>query len=387
MNFLYFKGTFNKARIQEKILIQKKNQKIADYIPYFVRLFISGLMAFGLAAFFTLPVLFETKLVQVESMFTGYYTYSIHFVSLKQLFISNFWGDGPSVWGPNDGLSFAVGYLHWLIPLLICIFILIKKIRKISLSKLDCLVLTLSVMLLGTIFMTHERSTFIWKLLPPIQKIQFPWRFLNIVTVLSSLISGYIAVLFKRHSKQVPLSYILYSLTIILLIALNISHYTPVHFGPITDSQKFSGKAWNNQITSGIYDYLPKTASTAPKSAAKDVVDEIFPANAKYTLAGVKKGTDWSLFNLTLEQNSKVYLSTLAFPDFQIIDNGNPISYKIEPELGRISLDLAPGTHQIYLHLRNTPIRTIANYISLFSLIVVVLLAFSAPWKKSTSLK
>ena len=105
--------------LEKKIIFSKK---IIKQLPLFFKFLFSGIFALSLTAFFTLPVIFETKYTQVESMFEGYYNYSVHFASIYQLFFSNFWSDGPSVWGPNDGMSFMVGYLHWIVPLLIVLF-------------------------------------------------------------------------------------------------------------------------------------------------------------------------------------------------------------------------------------------------------------------------
>lgn len=359
-----------------------KHKKFVDLFPVIFRLFLSALLSLGLASFFTLPVLFENKLVQIDSMFSNYYTYSIHFASVYQLFISNFWGDGPSVWGTNDGMPFAIGYLHWLIPTLLLFLLGFKYFKKHQLSKLEISVVGLVLMAYFSAFMSHERSTFIWKLIPLIQKIQFPWRFLNLTALLFSLSAGYIslAIASKKINKHSEFGTI--SIVIALLLIINLKHFTPITYGPITDQQKFSGQAWTNQVTGGIYDYLPKTAKIAPIRPANEFIDQIIPENVKYTITGQKKGTDWQLFNLSLEKPVTAYLSVIAFPKFQVFDNQLPINYQIEPVNGRIVLNLNAGPHQIYLKLQNTPIRTISNYLSLISILVVIYLIIPNKWKK-----
>ena len=361
-----------------------KYKKISSLIPVIKRLFLSALLSLGLAAFFTLPVLFESRLVQIDSMFTNYYTYSIHFASVFQLFISNFWGDGPSVWGTNDGMSFAIGYLQWIIPVILLFFIIFRFFKTRRLTKLETSVVGLISLAFFSAFMSQERSTFIWKLLPLIQKVQFPWRFLNVTTFLFSLSSGFLFLLLNQLKFLKRFKYHLLGLIIVILIAVNLSHFTPITFGPITDQQKFSGKAWTNQVTGGIYDYLPKTASVAPVRPAREYVDEVIPSNTKYILSGQKRGTDWQYFNINLDSPAMVYLSVIAFPQFQLYDHQQPVAYQIEPINGRISVNLAAGQHQIYLKLRNTLIRTVSNYISLISLIIIIYLLLPEKWKKLT---
>ena len=326
-------------------------------------LLLSPLFALALASFYTLPVLFESSLVQIDSMFTSYYNFAVHFTSLRQLFISNFWGDGPSVWGQADQMSFMVGYLHWFIPLLtliISIFLLKKFNQKKQQNFLIFLFFFLSAFL--TAFLTHERSIFLWKIFSPIQKIQFPWRFLNLSIFFFSLSISFFVKLFKKRSIQLYLSIVLIS----LLFLFNFNYFHPIHSGPLTDQQKFSGLAWRNQITSGIYDYLPKTASTAAKSQAKAYIDSLQPQQ-DYKIYGQKKGTDWLFFNLELKQPAKLTVSRLYFPNFKAFDNGKSIPISWEKNLGRIVLNLDKGRHQIYIKLFNTPIRSLSNIISLIA--------------------
>jgi len=364
--------------IENKIIFSKK---IIKQLPLFFKFLFSGIFALSLTAFFTLPVIFETKYTQIESMFEGYYNYSVHFASISQLFFSNFWSDGPSVWGPNDGMSFMVGYLQWIIPLLIVLFSAFLLIRKKTLDRRIILSLFLSTLGLLSIFMVHNKSTFIWQIFTPIQKIQFPWRFLNHTTFLLSLSVGVLPFILKKYFNK-KVSIITTSIITIALIILNLNYFHPIQSGPLTDEEKFSGKAWNNQITSGIYDYLPKTAGTAAKSAATPYFDNIDPKEALINVSGQKKGTDWLYFNLFLNQDAKVTISQLAFPNFEITDKGKKIDYQIEPELGRMVVNLKSGDHQIYVKLQNTPIRTISNYISLFAWLGLVFYLFKPLWKK-----
>jgi len=328
-------------------------------------LILASFLAISNTAFFTIPVLLESKLVQIESMFVNYYHYSVHFVSLKQLFISNFWGDGPSVWETNDGMPFMIGYVHWIVPLFLIftsIYFLIKNQQQYTAK------ITLLVALMGffATFMAHQKSGLLWLYLTPIQKIQFPWRFLSHSSFLLALSAGSLGI-FTKKNKFIILT------VVITIVTINWNHFTPITFGPINDQQKLSGLAWQNQITSGIYDYLPQTASTAAKSAAKPIIDEINITPPNYEISGLKTGTNWSLFNLNLKQNATITISRLAYPGFKITDFGQNIKYNIEPKLGRLQIDLPEGQHQIYIKLSNTLIRTVSNIISLISIISIIL--------------
>jgi hypothetical protein len=379
--------------ILQPYLFSSKKIKFLEFaknqISLIIKLIVSGIFAASLTAFYTFPVLLETKYVQISTMFEGYYHFSVHFATLYELFIRSFWGDGASVWGPNDDMSFMVGYLHWIIPtlLFISILVLLFKNRQ-KLKNIDFrywLILLTVVMGFGAIFMTHNKSTFIWLLLPVIQKIQFPWRFLNHVAFLLSFSAAGIILFFEKLKS--PKKEVFAIILSILVISINLQYFHPIHYGPITDTEKFSGKAWINQVTSGIYDYLPKTARIAAQGPAKEYVDEIIPNNSVYTLTNTQSGTDWKYFKINLNQESKITLAQLAFPNFLVTDNGNQINYQIEPELGRIVIDLPAGDHQLFVKFTNTPVRKISNCVSLIAWIFLSAYLLKPLWIKSTSKK
>jgi len=351
-----------------------------------LKLFLSGLLAIMFSAFYTLPVLFETKYVQIESMFNNYYHWSVHFTSIFQLFFSSFWGDGASVWGQQDNMSFMIGYLHWLVPLAILLIIVYKTIKLKNFNlKLYSLPILLVFLGIFAAFMTHERSVLLWKIFTPIQKIQFPWRFLNHSLFLLSLSVGTIFSLLKIKSTKIN-KIVLIVLSALVLV-FNLRYFTPITSGPITDEQKFSGKAWENQITSGIYDYLPKTAPTAAKGPAKPYIDFVVPGSVKYLIAGEKKGTDWIFFNLDLTSEAEVGLPILYFPNFVLTDYGKIIPTYPDSELGRVTTRLSAGNHQLYLKLRDTPIRTFSNYLSLITWITVFIYFGYTLWSQKKSTK
>lgn len=336
--------------------LQKPQLKTALYS------ILAAILGLSLSAFFTLPAIFEAKYTQIDSMFRNYYHFSAHFVSLYQLFISPFWGNGASVWGPNDNMSFMVGYLHWIVPLFLLLYLLVNSLRHRRFHHQLSLFGLIFLFALTSVFFTHNKSTLLWLIFTPLQKIQFPWRFLNLTVFFASLAVGLIPKILKP-TLAIPL--------IVILIILNYRYFTPITHGPLTDHQKFSGLAWTNGITSGIYDYLPKTARIAAQSPAVEYVDQVFPATA-YQLSGQKHGTDWLSFNIKLPVSANVTISQLAFPNFVLLDNGQPINYQIEPELGRIVVNLSAGPHQIYLKLHHTPIRTFSNLTSLLAVILVL---------------
>ena len=69
----------------------------------------SYLLGIGLAAFYIFPALVEKDATKVARILGGYFDYRLHFLYIRQL-ITPFWGYGGSGWGPQDDISFFLGF-------------------------------------------------------------------------------------------------------------------------------------------------------------------------------------------------------------------------------------------------------------------------------------
>jgi len=349
-------------------------------LPHLV---ISGALAFGLASFFTLPVFFEKGLVQVDTLISGFFDYTAHFTTINQLFFSRFWGDGPSLWGPQDEMPFPIGHFHWVIALIIALYFgyRLLKSRKLSfITESDAITASIFFLLMGafTAFMTHNKSTFIWKALESqLAFVQFPWRFLALNIFAFSALAGLVTYLLDRFRKDKTklLNFALYQYEKLILIALiigvvawNWEFFGTDTFGPVTDESKFSGVAWELQQTAGIYDYLPKTANTAPKSP-REVLAEFMEGEGE--IVNEKDATKWSSFDLKVDEvPATIRVNTIYFPGWELYVNEEERETFIPEteEWGRYYFTIdEPGYYNVRSEFHNTPIRTAGDYISLVS--------------------
>ena len=107
-----------------RILVLTHNLSLVMFLPLLVVWIVyrkfwkgifGGIVSMLISAFYILPVIFESKFIDLQSTIIGYFDFHNHYVTSTELFIKNFWGYGASVWGPNDGLSLAIGYLQWIL--------------------------------------------------------------------------------------------------------------------------------------------------------------------------------------------------------------------------------------------------------------------------------
>lgn len=315
----------------------------------FKQVILAFILAFGLSAFFIIPAYIEKDLVQVDTLTISHLDYRVHFVAVKQLF-ERFWGYGSSVQGIDDGISFQIGWPHWWLVALSFLAVIVNKKRKnIFIFTFLFLIFNLAV------YMTHNKSSFIWEAIPILKYVQFPWRFLAVAGFAASLMSGF----FARKKA-------LAALIIIVAVLLNFNYFKPEKFYPnIVDGDKLTGKLWEEQQRGGILDYLPKTASEPKEPAPLLPIVRFGEAEVG---SFVNKSNSWE-FKAKAKTVSLIEVPVFDFPGWEV---NYPHKTGI---IGRITVDLPAGEHTIKGELKNTPIRAYANIATIVSFILLVALS------------
>lgn len=326
-----------------------------------LKLLLSNLIwSLGLSAFFVLPSIFEKNLTTNFMMIQGYFNYIIHFATLKQLFIDRFWGFGASLWGPKDDMSFQIGYIQWILPLFSAIIFFYKK------NKYTYLILGAFILGLFFTFLTHNKSTFIWQLLPFMAYFQFPWRFLGGVILCFSFVSGSLILFINKKYQSV-----LIILIIITSIILNYNYFRTDQWSILTDGQKLSEENLLAAKGAGLTDFYPNFSINTPTvntpytiNTIEGIISDIsFTKNSQIAYGKFNVLTDSATINLPIA----------FFPKMELRLDNQKINYRIEPNLGLIQFDIPTGVHHFYLQFKNTPIRTLSNYISLLFLFAFII--------------
>lgn len=337
------------------------------------KLFLGGIWALGLAAFFTLPVIFEQKYAHVESLIIGYFNYLAHFANLEQMFISRNWGYGDSRYGPIDDISFQIGHVHWVLSLVSLLTAYLFARKKPHLSLMILLIFAGS---LSYAFLAHERSSFMWSVLTPLQFLQFPWRTLSIVIFGTSFLAGSIAILSFKFIRKFRTAGFL--LILILTLAFYKDYFRWKDYWPwVTDQEKLTGELWKLQTTAGIFDYLPKWAPLPPANPPNGDAEIL---TGRGEIKTVFKNSVVQEYTAEVVEEGVFQINTFYFPGWKYFVDGREVSVNPEDdeELGRPRIKLTPGEHNVVARFTNTPIRNLGNSLSLvswLSLLVVLIFA------------
>lgn len=322
----------------------------------------SLVLAFGLTAFFWLPSLWEKQFTLVDQiLIKNLASYTIHFVCPVQLWYSP-WGFGGSVTGCNDGLSFALGKIYFLVIVLglgVCI------LKKSWVGIISFLLLTFSL------FMTLPVSQFVWDRISVLWYLQFPWRFLEFSALFSSILAGAILVLFKNRKLQIVFAVILIAGTMFL----NAKYFVPQKLlADATDATQTSEDQVKWIISGTSFEYLPKGMATKLTDLGTVGVD-INQSQVQKVKFKIEQG-DFAVssqeflpdnFLLTGHSNSGalIQFQTVNFPGWKVWINGKEVTIDDNNPYKLITVNVGKGESSIYGKFTDTPVRTMGNFISL----------------------
>lgn len=322
---------------------------------------LSFVISFGLAAFFLLPAFMEKGLVQTESLTRNELDFRAQFVKVSQLFIDRSWNYAGSAPLSANTISYQIGWpLWWLVAMSFIAVVFSKKRKNVLLFTFLFLIFNFGA------FMAHNKSSFIWENIKILSFVQFPWRFLSIVIFSGSLIGAYFISFFK--GKHLYLLTITFSL---LAIILNWQYFRPEHFyKDVTDESKLTSASFIDQQKGSLLDYLPKTA-LEPRELAPT---ELQVTRGEAIVSDfVNKSDSWS-FRTNVSQEAIIEVPVFDFPNWTVYVNGEKYPHSNKNVIGRIMLTLSSGEYNVSGKFLNTPTRTIANTITVVSLLSLALI-------------
>lgn len=329
------------------------------------------LLGFGLSVFFTLPAFFEKNLVQIENLARMELNFRAHFVTLPQLFLDRSWGYGASFAGPFDTISFQLGLPHWVLAFLSIPVVLFLKRKD---RKLLFLYFGIFLIFLFSIFMTHNKSAFVWENIGILRFAQFPWRFLSVSIFSMSLLGGiFIASLNSKWGRGLVI------ILTLVTIFLNWSYFKPQKFFyEMSDEQKLTGVEWETQQKASILDYLP-VGAVEPRERAADMPAVV---TGEASISAFEKRSNSFTMEVDVKEKSQFELPLYNFPNWRVYDGGQLIKH-VNGNIGRISFVLEKGSHKILGKFQDTPIRTFSNFVSLISMFVLIYLIYGKSRKIS----
>ncbi len=370
--------TFSGIAISIAFLIMAHNIMTVLFIPVFILfvvaqtffnkeleakpVILSVLIGIGMAAFFWMPALVEKSNILLSRVPIA--DRNLYYVNPEQLLFPR-WGYGAPA-DPN-GFSYQLGIVHVAAFFLVIFYLLLMSIRKKN--KLEELPVKISLLLIGTIaiytFLLFRSSDFLWRNIPFLSEINYPWISLGILGFLISLLTGFLAS--QNMGRYV----------IIFLGLISVFVYLPYARPQYYINKGDSYYLTNNATTTSSSELMPLWVKKMPVKMAQKKVEVI---RGKGDIQDLFFNSKELNFSIDVISQSVIRINTIYFPGWKIyVDNISvPISYT--NERGVMDISVIPGKHIIQATFGETTLRLVSDIISLLS--IITLLSLIAKRKK-----
>lgn len=321
-------------------------------------------LGLGISAFFWLPALMEMQYTSVSHMIASSSTsFTNHFICLSQLWNAP-WGYGGSALGCVDGMSFKIGKFHSIVFVLsLCILFFNRLVMR--LKKINTIVMVVALYIVVIIFLMLPYSSFIWNNFAFTRFIQYPWRLLSFVMLGIGILSAYIVASWRAPIVR----FLLAAIIVISAIAINAKLFIP-QYQYLRDSYQFETKEELRYRISKISDeYLPKDLPRPMYST--DLVHDVISQNPTFTVKEIQKSETSMMYEIKSTITQTIQLKLAYFPGWIFKVNGNEITPTIAS--GLHSVIVSEGQSIIEMRFRNTPIRTLANAITVITIITIII--------------
>lgn len=330
-------------------------------------------LSIALSAFYWLPALFEMKYTNVLSQIGGGADFNKHFIQVSQIWDFP-WGFGGSA-GLQSGLSFKIGKPNILLwGLSILLFLIYSKTNK---DKKGIVFLG-AIGLILSVFLTNNLSGQIWNAILPMAFIQYPWRFLEFAAFFSSLLGGFVVPVLS-HAVNHHAVKALTMATVILLIFFHSKYFLPQKYLHLNSSYytNISHLKWEASKISA--EYLPKDFPVP--TGVKDLPTKKIVTRPKILVKQRVDNTTENSFDTLGNSYSTVSVMTANFPGWKVWVDGHAVELASSPFL---TFTISGGKHVVATKFINTPVRSLANLISLLGVTLLGVILLSSSRKRGS---
>lgn len=343
------------------------------------------ILGWGLAAFYWLPGFVEASWVRLGQVVPVATDYRQQLVPLSEFF-SPFLIYG---YYPNQGVKLEHPLSCIQLGLAALSLIAIFRVRGLTRGHLLFFLATTLV----SLFMILSYSSFIWEAIPLLPYLQFPWRFLVLVSVSTSMLIGSLALIFGEKGEGGPWSYAVGLGILGLLLASGLPHlpveplFLPDHLSPLGEEEMTLATMAEYDYSNGLcirlwggtcgFEYLPRWVTEAPEEIflplAKPSLPEptLSPSDIPSVVLGEQRPLSRLLW-VRSDKGMKLSFHTSYFPRWRIYVDGEPQDTYPSGRLGLVTADVPAGDHQILLRFEDTLAERIGFIIAFLSLLTLL---------------
>lgn len=305
------------------------------------RLVVSVGMGVLAASYFWIPALFELRFIRGLSNVNIF----DYFPQVYQLLIPS-WGSGyrGQISGGNE-MSYQIG----IVPLLLAGFTAMHLIKNHRIPEKKEVLLAFWALVIAVFFMTPF-SRPLWQSIPYSHLIQYPWRLLSVVLVMTPVLAGFVAAKFR-----------LGWLVSVLAVVVAYGYSRPVTYEPRTDAYYLSHESLSRGTSS-----LGNAFQTTWLTGDAAVVDTVAVTSGQVRV-NKRTSTVWEL-SINATGSGILTVPVAYYPGWQL----SAADYKVPgapDSRGLLTFPVYEGAYTAVMYLGLTPWQAVAAVVSVLSLL------------------
>ena len=308
----------------------------------------------GLAAFYVLPAAWEQRWVRVADAVEGRFT-----PERNLLFSQIYYANHPGIQAFNWKVSgVAVGVI---VTTAIAIFFSRRHIKQWS--ELWWLLLALAC---ASSFLMLPPSAFLWRHLPKLRFLQFPWRWLM---PLDFALAFFVAAAISRI-RVIWLFIVMLGLVLAAAAIVRDTHWESQSV-PFVVEEIRSGHGYR-----GIQGFAPLNTHVGEQYEDRPLITTLDPRDGSSDRLQINI-EEWTaerrVFSAHTADAVTLVLHLLNYPAWEVRVDGQTTPTESDPETGQLVVPLEKGTHQVEVSFRRTWDRTAGGVISVLSVVGLIL--------------
>jgi hypothetical protein len=301
------------------------------------RLAMGLLIGIGLSACVWLPIVFESRYVQLERSMQGSFHYTNHLLSTAHLL--------DSAWGYGAAKTFGMGWGH----LLLAGFAWGAARERRWLKFFTCAAAAFCLLTLAPM-------AWVWEELPILQRIQFPWRLLGPAALCLAALAAAAAPACERLGR---FRWPAFACAMALLILPNLTHLAPAGY------QDLDRRLWTP-------DYLARSGfETTTSGELRPKWMQTLPPFAGQRLRLVSGEGEIRGLDARVHQAATAELATAYFPGWEVRVDGAAAAIWPAESTGLIRFAIPAGDHTVTAEWKRTSPRWAGEILSLIALLAL----------------
>lgn len=299
----------------------------------------------GIATWSWLPALIDRRYGRLDLLRHGYFTYSNHFATLRQIAYSP-WGFGYSHSGSSP-LTFTIG------PILIVVAVIGVVIARRRWEARGFA----AAAVMG-IFLSTGASALFWAWFPLLQHLAFPWRFLILPSIAIPPLAAF-------GARRFPIAV---GILVLAHVAMYAPHAQPQRYLQTTETDRSPIRiASLGILDTSLDEYRPRWVEDFIPFSPDAFDPPLLGTMTEYTPVHRR-------FDVFTARPLVVRLQIFYFPGWGVEIDGRPVPVRPSRHTGLIEFMLPAGRHDVDARFSPTPVRAASAIITLISLAAAVLL-------------